>query len=110
MVTARATPLEFRAWQPGASLGRDSMGIPAPLDGERLEPALVVTPCVGFDEAHYRLGNGGGYYDRTLPTFGRPPVLVGVGYRCCALRTIYPQPHDVPLDLLVTEDGVVPAP
>ena len=108
VVVARDAALEFRAWRPGDALGRDLLGIPAPVNGARVDPDLVVTPCLGFDEAGYRLGNGGGYYDRTLPTLDKRPLLVGVAYRCTGIRSIYPQPHDVPLDFLATEDGLRP--
>lgn len=108
VVVARAAALEFRAWRPGETLGRDLLGIPAPLAAEPVFPDLVITPCLGFDEARYRLGNGGGYYDRTLPVLERRPLLVGVAYRRTGIRSIYPQPHDVPLDFLATEDGLRP--
>lgn len=110
VVVEREAPLEFRAFGPGAQLGRDALGIPAPLAAPRVDPALLVLPCLGFDAAGYRLGNGGGYYDRTLPGLAGRPLVVGVAYARCALRSIYPQPHDVPLDHVVTEEAVSPAP
>ena len=70
-------------------------------------PDIVIAPLVGFDEACYRLGHGGGFYDRTLATLAARPRIVGVGYTELALRTIYPQPHDVPMDVIVTENGAV---
>ncbi|MFH3639582.1 5-formyltetrahydrofolate cyclo-ligase, partial [Acinetobacter baumannii] len=62
---------------------------------------------VGFDPACYRLGYGGGFFDRTLAAMPRRPRIFGVGYAIAAISTIYPQPHDVPMDRVVTEDGIV---
>jgi len=53
------------------------------------------------------LGHGGGFFDRTLASLARRPRIVGVGYERLALRTIYPQAHDIPMDVIVTEDGAV---
>jgi 5-formyltetrahydrofolate cyclo-ligase len=69
-------------------------------------PDVVIAPVVGYDEACYRLGHGGGFYDRTLAALPARPRIVGVGYELLALRTIYPQPYDVPMDAIVTEAGV----
>jgi len=62
---------------------------------------------VSFDTDCYRLGYGGGFFDRTLAALPRPPRIVGVGYARQAIRTIYPQGHDVPMDMIVTELGIV---
>ena len=61
---------------------------------------------MGFDRAGYRLGHGGGYYDRTLAAFTPKPLTIGVGYEFGHLETIYPQPHDVPMDAIVTEKRI----
>jgi len=109
-VTARATPLEFRRFVPGSELEPDAANIPSPPAGRPATPDVIIAPVLGFDGSRFRLGNGGGYYDRTLPGLEPPPVLIGVGYARCALESIRPQPHDVPLDYIVTEEGVSPAP
>jgi 5,10-methenyltetrahydrofolate synthetase len=70
-------------------------------------PDIVIAPVVGFDPACYRLGYGGGFFDRTLAAFARPPRIVGVGYARQAIGTIYPQPHDVAMDMIVTEAAMV---
>src|SRR3546814_5034519 len=67
----------------------------------------LLEPLVGFEAACYRRGYGGGYYDRTLATLDPRPLTIGVGYACGRLDTIFPQPHDIPLDAIVTEAGVV---
>lgn len=110
VVVERDRPLEFRRWQTGDPLARDAMNIPAPLDGELVDPGVVVTAVLGYDAGRFRLGNGGGYYDRTLAVRRSRPLLVGVGYPQCELRTIYPQPHDVPMDYMVTDTGISPEP
>jgi 5-formyltetrahydrofolate cyclo-ligase len=58
-------------------------------------------PLLGFDAAGYRLGYGGGYYDRTLASLDPKPVIIGVGHELGRLETIYPQPHDIPMDVIV---------
>lgn len=98
-------PLAFRAWRPGCRLARGVWDIPVPADGEELVPRIVIVPLVGFDHDCYRLGHGGGYYDRTLAALAPRPLAVGVGYPGAAVATIYPQPHDIPMDVIVTGDG-----
>jgi 5,10-methenyltetrahydrofolate synthetase len=63
----------------------------------------MLAPMVGFDRAKYRLGYGGGYFDRTLASLPRRPLVVGIGYEFSALDTIFPQPHDIPMDEVLTE-------
>lgn len=109
-VVARAQPLEFLHWYPGVEMTMDSYNIPIPKGTERMRPDVLVVPVVGFDAAGYRLGNGGGYYDRTLASFDHRSLTIGVGYEQLRLRTIYPQPHDIPLDHIVTEAGVQSTP
>jgi 5-formyltetrahydrofolate cyclo-ligase len=67
----------------------------------------LLVPLVGFDGRGYRLGYGGGFYDRTLTALSPKPLAIGVGYELGRLATIHPQPHDVPMNALVTEAGVV---
>ena len=67
---------------------------------------IALAPCLGWDEGCYRLGWGGGYFDRTLAALSPRPVTIGVALASARLTTIYPQPHDVPLDMIVTETGV----
>ena len=72
-----------------------------------MAPDLVWVPLLGFDSAGYRLGYGGGYYDRTLGRALPRPFAVGIGYERVRLASIRPQPHDIPMDAIVTEAGVV---
>jgi 5-formyltetrahydrofolate cyclo-ligase len=68
-------------------------------------PSALLVPLVGFDEAGYRLGYGGGYYDRTLAAMTTKPLVIAVGLAACRVPTIYPQPHDIAMDAIVTEEG-----
>jgi len=105
VVTVPAAPMRFRAWWPDAPMTHDPHGIPVPDTALRDPPEVLLLPLVAFDAAGYRLGYGGGYFDRTLATCSPRPFAVGVGYDCCAVDSIRPEPHDVPLDAIVTESG-----
>ena len=76
--------------------------IPFPAEGEAVQPDTLLVPLVGFDTAGYRLGYGGGFYDRTLAMMPARPHTIGIGFTASRLRTIYPQPHDIPMDRIVT--------
>jgi 5-formyltetrahydrofolate cyclo-ligase len=105
VVVARGEPLAYRSWMPGEPLERGVWNIPVPQRGKVLTPDVVIAPVVGFDAARYRLGYGGGYFDRTLAAFSHTPRIIGVGYSIAALASIHPQPHDIPMQLIVTEEG-----
>jgi 5,10-methenyltetrahydrofolate synthetase len=110
VVVQRQAPLVFRAWRPGARMTAGIWNIPIPADGIEVVPDIVVSPVVGFDPAGYRLGHGGGFYDRTLAALGRRPQAVGVGFALAAIATIHPLPHDIPMQFIVTEEGRGPGP
>lgn len=105
VVEARA-PLEFRPWHPDAPMTRGVYGIPIPQDAAPVTPEAIVAPLVGFDHDGYRLGYGGGYYDRTLAALQPRPFTVGVGYELSRLDTIRPAAHDCAMDCIVTEIGL----
>lgn len=107
VVIERHAPLTFRRWQPGAKLERGVWNIPVPAEGEEVTPDVVIAPVVGFDRTCYRLGYGGGFFDRTLAAMPCKPRVFGVGYARAAIPTIFPQPHDIPMDMIVTEDGTL---
>ncbi len=107
VVETRAAPLVFRRWTPGARMVRGDWNIPVPRPGAgAVMPEIVLAPLLGWDTAGYRLGYGGGYFDRTLAALHPRPFAIGVGLQAAQLETIYPQPHDIPLDAIVTQDGV----
>src|SRR5262249_39242937 len=105
VVVEKQRPLEFWAWRPGMKLKRGTWNISIPIERRLIRPTALLAPLVGFDAAGYRLGYGSGYYDRTLSTMEPKPLTIGIGYEFGRLGTIYPQPHDVPLDAIVTEAG-----
>jgi 5-formyltetrahydrofolate cyclo-ligase len=107
VVVEMRRPLEFWSWRPRMKLTRGVWNIPVPSDRSPVQPTVLLVPLLGFDVAGYRLGYGGGYYDRTLATFAQKPLTIGIGYELGRLETIYPQPHDIPMDAIVTESGVV---
>ena len=102
-VVDKKGPLEYRAWRPGEPLVDGVWSIPVPEKREIVLPQAVLAPLVGFDRQCYRLGYGGGYFDRTLGAFSPRPLAIGVGFELSHIATIYPQPFDVPMDLVVTE-------
>ncbi|MDR3157960.1 MAG: 5-formyltetrahydrofolate cyclo-ligase [Zoogloeaceae bacterium] len=102
---ARQAPLVFRAWTPQTPLAADVCGIPAPLDGEPVQPDVFVIPLNAFDAAGYRLGYGGGFFDRTLAALRPAPLTLGVGFELGRTKSVWPQAHDCPLDWLFTEAG-----
>ncbi len=106
VVAAKAQPLQFRRWWPGVAMTAGALGIPAPLGTDLVTPDAAFVPLVGFDAEGYRLGYGGGYFDRTLAALPRKPLTIGVGYEASRLPTIHPQPHDIAMDFIVTEAGI----
>ena len=106
VVVDKKGPLEYRAWRPGEPLVDGVWNIPVPEKREVVVPAVVLAPLVGFDPDCYRLGYGGGYFDRTLAALRPKPLAIGVGFAAQAIATIHPQDFDVAMDLVVTEDGV----
>lgn len=100
----RQKPLVFRAWTPQTDLAVDRYGIAYPSEGAFVEPDCVLVPLNAFDAQGYRLGYGGGYFDRTL---AQSAVLaIGVGFELGRVATVLPQTHDRAMDWIVTEQGV----
>lgn len=97
--------LVFHAWAREAPMRAGDFGIPVPAQGRPVQPDAVLIPCVGFDSRRYRLGYGGGYYDRTLARMLPWPLVVGVAFECGRVETIEPRPHDMQVDVVLTEAG-----
>ena len=107
VVIAPKTPLVFREWHPGVEMALGKLDIPYPAAGAELVPDTVLLPMNGFDRQGYRLGYGGGLFDRTLESLAaRKPLVIGVSFELAAIDTIHPQPWDIPMDYVVTERGV----
>jgi 5-formyltetrahydrofolate cyclo-ligase len=102
VVVTKSAPVEFWSWRPDMPMSRGIWNIPVPAEREVLYPEALVVPLVGFDRERFRLGYGGGYYDRTIAAAPRRPYCIGLGYADARLDSIYPQPHDIGMDLIVT--------
>jgi 5-formyltetrahydrofolate cyclo-ligase len=97
--------LTFYAWYPGCPMEEDAYNIPKPKDTEIVVPTLLFVPCLGFGPGGYRLGYGGGFYDRTLASLQPKPVTVGLAYSHAYVPSFEPEAHDVPLAAILTEEG-----
>lgn len=106
IVEEAGRPLIFRAYRSGDRLEKGVWNIPVPVDGEIVLPDVVIAPLVGVDRGNFRLGYGGGFFDRTLAALPRKPLVIGIGYELQRIASIYPQPHDIPMDRIVTENGL----
>ena len=102
-VVDKKGPLEYRGWRPGEPLVDGVWDIPIPEVRDIVVPQAVLAPLVGFDRQCYRLGYGGGYFDRTLAARSPRPLAIGVGYEILQIETIFPQSFDMPMDVIVTE-------
>jgi 5-formyltetrahydrofolate cyclo-ligase len=106
VIHARATPLDFHLWTPDTLMAPGQYGIPEPQHTDAVTPDVLLIPCVGVDRLRYRMGYGGGYYDRTLASMFPRPRAIGIAYADTVVDTITPQTHDVPLDGVLTESGL----
>lgn len=106
VVETAASPLIFRPWHPASKMERGHWSIPVPATSDTILPEITLAPLVGWDPQGFRLGYGGGYFDRTLASLAPRPFAIGVGLQSARIGTIYPQPHDIRLDAILTEDGL----
>jgi len=104
-VAADGGALEFGRWTPAATMRPAAFGIALPEPFELLVPTLLIVPCVGFDLRGYRLGYGGGHYDRTLAVRALPAI--GVAYDACELARFVAAGHDRPMTAIVTETRTI---
>ncbi|MDR0441626.1 MAG: 5-formyltetrahydrofolate cyclo-ligase [Candidatus Accumulibacter sp.] len=103
VVVETGAALAFRPWQPDTPLAADRYGIPTPTAGDFLQPQALLIPLAAFDAAGFRLGYGGGYFDRTLARLRPRPLAIGVGFELSRVDSVFPEPHDERLDAVVTE-------
>lgn len=106
VVVVADAPMAFRRWTPSCAMDQDRHGIPIPRAGETVIPDIVLLPLLAFDAQGFRLGYGGGYFDRTLAAMVPRPRAIGVGFELGRVPDIRPQAHDIRLDAIVTEAGV----
>lgn len=105
VVVEKGAPVAFRRWSPGCAMERGVWNIPVPDPAETVAPDIVLVPLVGVDDACFRLGNGGGYYDRTFAALPAPLRRIGMGQDFCLMPTIFPQPWDVAMETVLLGDG-----
>jgi 5-formyltetrahydrofolate cyclo-ligase len=108
VMQGKGLPLVFRAWAPGDAMGEATWGIAEPLpDKPVLDPDVVLVPLLAFDDAGYRLGYGGGFYDRTLARLRaiKPVVAVGIAYDELKVDAVPHQSYDERLDWVLTPSG-----
>ena len=98
--------LSFQVWYPGCEMEADAYDIPKPKGTPVFQPTLLLVPCVGYGPRGVRLGYGGGFYDRTLATLVPRPFTVGLAYSQGFLPWLQAEPHDVPLNTVLTDEGL----
>jgi 5,10-methenyltetrahydrofolate synthetase len=104
-VVARDQPVEFHQWSPGCKMQRGIWNIPVPEEARSVSPGVIIAPLLGVDDNRYRLGNGGGYYDRTLASMNSDRLVIGVGQPFARMKTIFPMPWDIAMDVVILGDG-----
>jgi 5-formyltetrahydrofolate cyclo-ligase len=109
VIEGRGRPLVFRRWTQGSATVPGLFGVPVPADGERLEPDALIVPMLAFDRRGHRLGYGGGFYDRTIAELRarREVAAVGFAYADQEMPEVPDSEHDMRLDAVVTEAGVI---
>lgn len=105
-VTGKGQPLRFSQWWPGAQMTRGAYDIPIPDGTPTMLPDIAIVPMNACDGRGFRLGYGGGYFDRTLAALERRVVAIGVTWDACRVPSIFPQAHDIAMDFVVTEAGI----
>lgn len=98
--------LDFAQWQPDMAMEKGTWNIPVPRVKTFVKPTRLLVPLLGFDQANYRLGYGGGYYDRTLAALQPRPQTIGVGMEVGRLPSIFPEQHDIAMDIVISESGI----
>lgn len=109
VVEGNGLPLEFREWTDGCPLEDGPFGTSTPSTGAWLEPDILIVPLAAFDRRGFRLGYGGGFYDRTLEKMraNRPIAAIGYAWSLQELDEIPTEPTDQKLDVLITETEII---
>jgi 5-formyltetrahydrofolate cyclo-ligase len=108
VIMAASTPLRFREWSPGSAMVEGAFKAMIPADGAWVDPEVLIVPLLAFDARGYRLGYGGGFYDRTLQALRaqRPTIAIGFAFAAQEVDTVPIDAFDQRLDAMVTEAGV----
>ena len=109
VIIGAGQPLRFRCWTPGCEMVPGAFGAAIPAAGDWLEPEIVIVPLVAFDRRGGRLGYGGGFYDRTLDVLRsrRATLAIGFAYAAQEAEDLPLEATDQPLDMIVTEAGII---
>lgn len=109
VIQAASTPLKFARWTPEAAMVPGAFGAMIPENPQFFEPEILIVPLLAFNRAGGRLGYGGGFYDRTLEMLRakRPTLAIGFAFAGQESDDVPLEPTDQPLDLIVTEAGVI---
>jgi 5-formyltetrahydrofolate cyclo-ligase len=109
VIIGAGQPLQFRAWDPDSAMIAGEFGARIPAAGDWMIPQIVIVPLVAFDRNGGRLGYGGGFYDRTLEKLraSQPTMAIGFAYAAQEDKNLPLEATDQPLDLIVTEQGVI---
>lgn len=109
VIEAAGHPLKFREWTPECEMIAGEFGAKIPAQGDWITPEILIVPLVAFSRAGGRLGYGGGFYDRTLEGLRaiKPTLAIGFAYAAQELPDLPLEPTDQPLDLIVTEQGII---
>lgn len=109
VIAGKGLPLVFREWTVSGEMVAGTFGARIPAGGDWLEPEVLIVPLLAWDRRGYRLGYGGGFYDRTLERLRalRPTLAVGFAFAAQEVEAVPVEPTDQRLDLVVTEAGVV---
>lgn len=104
-IDPQSRTLRFLSWYPGCPMKDGAYGIPVPDGTQPVTPSILLVPCIGFGAGGFRLGYGGGFYDRTLADMQPRPYTVGLAFACASVPEFLPAAHDIPLDCILTEQG-----
>lgn len=105
--TATGSLLRFAQTFAAGPLVVGRYGIPVPAELEWSIPDVIVVPCLGFHRSGYRLGYGGGWYDRTLSSLPNQPLTIGIAFAATEAQENFAEPHDRPLDMIITEHETI---
>ena len=108
VIVGKGQPLRFREWSPGCAMVAGEFGAFIPADGAWVEPDVLIVPLLSFDARGYRLGYGGGFYDRTLQALRakRPTIAIGFAYSAQEVAEVPIDENDQRLDAIITENGL----
>ncbi len=102
VILEKNTSMKFLNWDTNTKLVKGIFDLPIPpISSNEITPTTIIIPCVGFDSKNYRLGYGGGYYDRTLAVFSKARKI-GICYSNCRVESIEPNEYDIPMDLIIS--------